>query len=78
VDIANIWCFDVLGLVGFIPKITTRYLGSRVPLSMKLYGMLLAVIALFVLNIRPDIHPKGIVNHKPECFDSWGFCLIAV
>jgi len=60
VDIANIW-FDALGLVGLHPKITTRYLEPKSAIIYEVVGMLLAAIALFVLNIRPDIHPKGIV-----------------
>ena len=49
------------GLWGFIPKITTRYLEPKSAIIYEVVGgMLLAAIALFVLNVRPDIHPKGI------------------
>ena len=53
--------FMCWGLWSFIPKITTRYLEPKSAIVYEvLGGVLLAAIAVFVLNVRPDIHPQGI------------------
>ena len=49
------------GLWSFIPKVTTTYLEPKSAIVYEvLGGVLLAAIAVFVLKIRPDIHPQGI------------------
>jgi len=49
------------GIWGFIPKITTRYIN---PLSASLFeglgSTIFALIILFSLNFKPEIHPKGV------------------
>ena len=49
------------GLWSFIPKITTKYLEPQSAIVYEILGgVLVAAIAVFVLNIRPVIHPQGI------------------
>ena len=49
------------GIWGFIPKITTRYIN---PLSASVFeglgSAVFAIIILFSLSFKPEIHPKGI------------------
>ena len=49
------------GIWGFIPKITTRYIN---PLSASVFeglgSAIFAIIILFSLNFKPEVHPKGI------------------
>lgn len=49
------------GIWGFIPKITTRYIN---PLSASVFeglgSAIFAIIILFSLSFKPEIHPKGI------------------
>jgi len=49
------------GIWGFLPKITTRYIN---PLSASVFEGLasatFALIILFSLNFKPEIHPKGV------------------
>ena len=53
--------FMCWGLWSFIPKVTTTYLEPKSAIVYEvLGGVLLAAIAVFVLKIRPDIHPQGI------------------
>ena len=50
-----------LGIWGFIPKITTRYIN---PLSASVFeglgSAIFAIIVLFSLSFKPEIHPKGV------------------
>jgi len=49
------------GIWGFIPKITTRYIN---PLSASVFeglgSAIFAIIILFSLSFKPEIHPKGV------------------
>lgn len=49
------------GIWGFIPKITTRYIN---PLSASVFeglgSAIFAIIVLFSLSFKPEIHPKGV------------------
>ena len=49
------------GIWGFIPKITTRYIN---PLSASVFeglgSAVFAIVILFTLSFKPQIHPKGI------------------
>lgn len=49
------------GIWGFIPKITTRYIN---PLSASVFeglgSAVFALIILFSLSFKPEIHPKGV------------------
>ena len=49
------------GIWGFIPKITTRYIN---PLSASVFeglgSAIFALIILFTLSFKPEIHPKGV------------------
>jgi transporter family protein len=49
------------GIWGFIPKITTRYIN---PLSASVFeglgSAVFALIVLFSLSFKPEIHPKGV------------------
>lgn len=49
------------GLWGFIPKLTTRYIG---PMSAMVYetigALIVGSVVLVLLEFRPDVHPKGI------------------
>lgn len=49
------------GIWGFIPKITTRYIN---PLSASVFeglgSAIFAIIILFTLSFKPEIHPKGV------------------
>ena len=49
------------GIWGFIPKITTRYIN---PLSASVFeglgSAIFALIILFSLSFKPEIHPKGV------------------
>ena len=54
----NLICW---GIWGFIPKITTRYIN---PLSASVFeglgSAVFALIVLFSLSFKPEIHPKGV------------------
>ena len=49
------------GIWGFIPKITTRYIN---PLSASVFeglgSAVFALIILFSLSFKPEVHPKGV------------------
>ena len=49
------------GVWGFIPKITTRYIN---PLSASVFeglgSAVFALIILFSLSFKPEVHPKGV------------------
>jgi transporter family protein len=49
------------GIWGFIPKITTRYIN---PLSASVFeglgSAIFALIVLFSLSFKPEVHPKGV------------------
>ena len=49
------------GIWGFIPKITTRYIN---PLSASVFeglgSTIFALIILFSLSFKPEIHPRGV------------------
>jgi bacterial/archaeal transporter family protein len=52
--------FVVWGLWGFLPKITVRYISPKSALVYEILGgMLVAIVVLYTLNFRPDIHPRG-------------------
>ena len=54
--------FVLWGLWSFIPKITTKYISPRSAILFEvLGGMLIALIVLFSLKFKPDIHPKGVL-----------------
>jgi len=54
--------FVLWGLWSFIPKITTKYISPKSAIVFEvLGGMLIAVIVLFSLKFKPDIHPKGVL-----------------
>lgn len=53
--------FIVWGLWSFIPKITVRYISPKSAVVYEvLGGILVAIMVLYSLNFRPDIHPKGV------------------
>jgi transporter family protein len=53
--------FIVWGLWGFLPKITVRYISPKSALVYEILGgMLVAIVVLYTLNFRLDIHSKGI------------------
>jgi transporter family protein len=52
--------FIVWGLWGFLPKITVRYISPKSALVYEILGgTLVAIVVLYTLNFRLDIHPKG-------------------
>ena len=54
--------FIFWGVWGFIPKLTTKYIGSKSAVVYEVIGgILVAVILLYTLNFRPESHPRGIV-----------------
>jgi len=54
--------FVLWGLWSFFPKITTKYISPRSAILFEvLGGMLVAIIVLFSLKFKPDIHPKGVL-----------------
>ena len=54
--------FVLWGLWSFIPKITTKYISPKSAILFEvLGGMLIAIIVLFSLKFKPDIHPKGVL-----------------
>ena len=54
--------FGLWGLWSFIPKITTKYISPKSAILFEvLGGMLIAIIVLFSLKFKPDIHPKGVL-----------------
>lgn len=54
--------FVLWGLWSFIPKITTKYISPKSAVLFEvLGGIILAIIVLISLNLKPDIHPKGIL-----------------
>ncbi|MDY7035720.1 MAG: EamA family transporter [Thermodesulfobacteriota bacterium] len=54
--------FVLWGLWSFIPKITTKYISPKSAILFEvLGGMLIAIIVLFSLKLKPDIHPKGVL-----------------
>ena len=64
----NQWLFPAFaalvlwGLWSFIPKITTRYISPKSAMLFEvLGGMIIAIIILFSLKFKPDIHPKGVL-----------------
>lgn len=53
--------FLVWGLWSFIPKITVRYISAKSAVIYEvLGGIIVAVIVLYSVNFRPDVHTKGI------------------
>ena len=53
--------FFLWGLWSFIPKITTKYIDPKSAVIYEVMGgIILAVIVLFSLHFRIDVHPKGI------------------
>lgn len=54
--------FVLWGFWSFIPKITTRYISPKSAILFEvLGGMIVAIIVLFSLHFKPDIHPKGVL-----------------
>jgi transporter family protein len=54
--------FIFWGVWGFIPKLTTKYIDSKSAVVYEVIGgILVAVILLYILNFRPESHPRGIV-----------------
>ncbi|MEW6616219.1 MAG: EamA family transporter [Thermodesulfobacteriota bacterium] len=54
--------FVLWGLWSFIPKITTKYISPKSAILFEVMGgMLVAIIVLFSLKFKPDIHPKGVL-----------------
>ncbi len=48
------------GLWSFIPKITTKYIDPKSAVIYEVMGgIIIAVIVLFFLNFRVDVHPKN-------------------
>jgi transporter family protein len=53
--------FLVWGLWSFIPKITVRYISAKSAVIYEvLGGVIVAVVVLYSLNFRPDVHTKGV------------------
>jgi transporter family protein len=49
------------GIWGFIPKITTRYINPLIASVFEGLGSaIFALIILFTLSFKPEIHPKGV------------------
>jgi len=54
--------FVLWGLWSFIPKITTKYISPKSAILFEVIGgILVAIIVLFSLKFKPDIHPKGVL-----------------
>ena len=54
--------FVLWGLWSFIPKITTKYISPKSAILFEvLGGIIIAIIVLFSLRFKPDIHPRGVL-----------------
>ena len=49
------------GLWAFIPKITMKYINPKSAMVYEVLGaILIAIVVLYFLNFRPNIHPNGL------------------
>lgn len=50
------------GFSGFIPKLTTKYIGPKSAMIYESLGVItMALIVLSSLGFKPDVHPRGIM-----------------
>ena len=58
---ATLGTFVAWGFWGFLPKLTTGYIGPRSAIVFEVFGgILVGIGALYSLGFRPELVPKGI------------------
>jgi transporter family protein len=49
------------GSWGFLPKLTTRYIGPKSAILYQVFGaVIVGIVALVVVRFKPETHPRGI------------------